>query len=111
MSKIKTRELKVTKDPSFYQYTDLEELEVMNTSELTIALKVLRKEQRRLTEKCYRWGKQKRSEAEDLDVENVKLIRKYRPQLEQILFGKQGYVPRAITDNMLVELGNKKNNN
>ncbi|WP_246601588.1 hypothetical protein [Enterococcus alishanensis] len=52
MSKIKTRELKVTKDPSFYQYIDLEELEVMNTSELTIALKVLRKEQRRLTEKC-----------------------------------------------------------
>ena len=41
-------------DPCFYQYTRKKELESFNTSELTIALSVLRKEQRRLKEKVYK---------------------------------------------------------
>lgn len=46
------RELIIIEDPCFYQYTTIKELESFNTSELTIALSVLRKEQRRLKEKC-----------------------------------------------------------
>ena len=45
------RELTVIEDPCFYQYTTIKELESFNTSELTIALSVVRKEQRRLKEK------------------------------------------------------------
>lgn len=38
------RELTVIEDPCFYQYTTIKELESFNTSELTIALSVVRKE-------------------------------------------------------------------
>lgn len=38
------RELAIIEDPCFYQYTTIKELESFNTSELTIALSVVRKE-------------------------------------------------------------------
>lgn len=99
------RELTIIEDPCFYQYTTIKELESFNTSELTIALSVLRKEQRRLKEKVYHSGS-----GDQVDKNNVKLINKYRANLEKLLFIKQGYIPDAITQNMIDTLikNNKK---
>lgn len=99
------RELIIIEDPCFYQYTTIKELESFNTSELTIALSVLRKEQRRLKEKVYHSGS-----GDQVDKNNVKLIIKYRVNLEKLLFIKQGYIPDAITQNMIDTLikNNKK---
>jgi SET domain-containing protein len=99
------RELIIIEDPCFYQYTTIKELESFNTSELTIALSVLRKEQRRLKEKVYHSGS-----GDQVDKNNVKLINKYRANLEKLLFIKQGYIPDAITQNMIDTLikNNKK---
>jgi hypothetical protein len=90
------RELTIIEDPCFYQYTTIKELESFNTSELTIALSVVRKEQRRLKEKVYHSGS-----GDQVDKNNVKLINKYRANLEKLLFIKQGYIPDAITQNMI----------
>ncbi len=99
------RELIIIEDPCFYQYTTIKELESFNTSELTIALSVLRKEQRRLKEKVYHSGS-----GDQVDKNNVKLINKYRANLEKLLFIKQGYIPDAITQNMIDTLiKNNKN--
>ncbi|EMJ6878512.1 hypothetical protein RD719_003032 [Enterococcus faecalis] len=99
------RKLTIIEDPCFYQYTTIKELESFNTSELTIALSVLRKEQRRLKEKVYHSGS-----GDQVDKNNVKLINKYRANLEKLLFIKQGYIPDAITQNMIDTLikNNKK---
>lgn len=99
------RELTIIEDPCFYQYTTIKELESFNTSELTIALSVVRKEQRRLKEKVYHSGS-----GDQVDKNNVKLINKYRANLEKLLFIKQGYIPDAITQNMIDTLikNNKK---
>lgn len=99
------RELTIIEDPCFYQYTTIKELESFNTSELTIALSVVRKEQRRLKEKVYHSGS-----GDQVDKNNVKLINKYRANLEKLLFIKQGYIPDAITQNMIDTLiKNNKN--
>ena len=51
------RELTIIEDPLLLSiYDDKKELESFNTSELTIALSVVRKEQRRLKEKVYHSG-------------------------------------------------------
>lgn len=99
------RELTIIEDPYFYQYTTIKELESFNTSELTIALSVVRKEQRRLKEKVYHSGS-----GDQVDKNNVKLINKYRAKLEKLLCIKQGYIPDAITQNMIDTLikNNKK---
>jgi hypothetical protein len=100
------RELTIIEDPCFYQYTTIKELESFNTSELTIALSVVRKEQRRLKEKkVYHSGS-----GDQVDKNNVKLINKYRANLEKLGFIKQGYIPDAITQNMIDTLikNNKK---
>ena len=99
------RELTIIEDPCFYQYTTIKELESFNTSELTVALSVLRKEQRRLKEKVYHSGS-----GDQVDKNNVKLINKYRANLEKLLFIKQVYIPDAITQNMIDTLikNNKK---
>ena len=91
------RELTIIEDPCFYQYTTIKELESFNTSEL--------KEQRRLKEKVYHSGS-----GDQVDKNNVKLINKYRAHLEKLLFIKQGYIPDAITQNMIDTLikNNKK---
>lgn len=82
------------KDPCFYQYTDYKELKSFNTSELTIALSVLRKEQRRLKEKVYQ-------KMDRLDKENLKMANKRREEIEQLLFIKQGFIPEIITQKMI----------
>ncbi|WPH48380.1 hypothetical protein SHT67_14180 (plasmid) [Enterococcus faecalis] len=90
------RELTIIEDPCFYQYTRIKALESFNTSELTIALSVIRKEQRRLKEKVYHSGS-----GDQVDKNNVKFIKRYRAKLEELLFIKQGYIPDAITQNMI----------
>lgn len=102
-SNTETKSLIQIKDPCFYQYTDYKELKSFNTSELTIALSVLRKEQRRLKEKVYQ-------KMDRLDKENLKMANKRREEIEQLLFIKQGYIPAVITQNMIETLikNNKK---
>ncbi|EIP8133641.1 hypothetical protein LT189_002389 [Enterococcus faecalis] len=81
-------------DPCFYQYTRKKELELFNTSELTIALSVLRKEQRRLKEKVYQ-------KKDRLDKQNLKMANRRREEIEQLLFIKQGFIPEIITQKMI----------
>ncbi len=76
---------------------------MFNKSELTIALSVVRKEQRRLKEKVFH-----SQSGDQVDKNNVKLINKYIANLERLLFIKQGYILDAIMQNMIDTL--TKNN-
>lgn len=90
------QEMKIIEDPCFYQYTPVKELNTLNTSELTIALSVLRKEQRRLKEKVFRSFPK-----DPLYKSNLRLLNRRRKDVEELLFIKQGYIPDVITQNMI----------
>lgn len=98
------KSLDIINDPQFYQYTTLKDLELMNTSELTIHLSIIRKEQRRLKEKCYQRGHIKKSSADSLDFNNLADVNKTRERIESLLFEKQGYIPQTITQKMIDNL-------
>lgn len=99
MRMVHLKELTITKDPSFYQYTDFKELDTFTTSELTIALRILRQEQRRLQDKTSVRGRlYERSGADPIDKKNLQQVEKYRDQVEVLLAEKQGYIPSNLTD-------------
>ncbi|MDT2525147.1 hypothetical protein P7D73_18240 [Enterococcus raffinosus] len=107
---MKLRKLEIIEDPCFYQYVTEKDLEKFNTIELTIALSVLRVEQRRLQDKVQVRGTYNKKTAEKIDRDNFFAIRNYRKSLEQILFDKQGFIPAQITkptiDKLIIQ--NKK---
>lgn len=100
---MKLRELNLITDPSFYQYTSMNELQSLNGVELLHCLSLVRKEQRRLQNKVKAVGKFDRENVDPLDKENYKAITRYRKGLEQLFFDRQGYVPAQITESMLIK--------
>lgn len=106
---MKTRALHLTNDPRFFLYENEEDFQHMNIIELTARLKLVRKELRNLTEKTMVRGSYYRKNADTLDIENQKKAARTRELLEQLLFDKQGYVPKMITDTQIRTLINQHN--
>ncbi|MBL1227231.1 hypothetical protein [Enterococcus sp. BWR-S5] len=94
------RTLDLTEDPSFYQYESAGELSTMNSIELTKRLYLLRKENRRLSEKIYRT---KNRSSDQIDKDNLKKTETYLEQIENLLIEKQGYFPYRVDQSMIAK--------